>query len=157
MTFNSNKPKVLGLVWFVLRLYSFSIFISCTHFLFLSIFFVWYHFLLCLSLHFFLFIFLFYDNHQQIERECVLWCDKSVVVGPTYLIFFFTKMPLYLFSRKWKHQKVVFSFFKSYFFWILKMKIEYKYKYKAKQVFYQWVEQEIENKYKIYPFFAQTK
>ena len=37
------------------------------------------------------------------------------------------------------------------------MKIEYKYKYKAKQVFYQWVEQKIENKYKIYPFFAQTK
>ena len=27
------------------------------------------------------------------------------------------------------------------------MKIEYKYKYKAKQVFYQWVEQKIENKY----------
>ena len=155
MTFNSNKPKVLGLVWFVLRLYSFSIFISCTHFLFLSIFL--FGIIFCFVFPF-IFLFLFYDNHQQIERESVLWCDKSVVVGPTCLIFFFfTKMSLYLFLRKWKHQKAVFSFFKSYFFWILKMKIEYKYKYKAKQVFYQCVEQEIENKYKIYPFFAQTK
>ena len=37
-------------------------------------------------------------------------------------------MLLYSFKKKWKHQKVVFSFcIQILFFWILKIKIEYKY------------------------------
>ena len=131
------KTWKLRVVWFVVWLYSFSIFIFCTHFLysnlafifFVSIyFFAWYHFLLCLPFTF------FFDNQQhrererERERERVLWCDKSVIVRPTNLIFL-RKMSQYSFLRKWKHQKIVFIFvFKSFFFffeyWKWKMKNE---------------------------------
>ena len=89
-------------------LYSFFIFnlvlIFCFHlfFFFLASFSV-------LSSSSLFFFFSFYDNHQQRESKSILWYDKLVIVEPTDLIFF-TKMSLYSFSRKWKYQKVVFSF-----------------------------------------------
>ena len=119
-----------GCIYF---LFSFSIlifYIQILYSFFVSIyFFVWHHSLVLSSSS--LFFFFFYDNHQQRESKSVLRYDKSVIMEPTDLIFF-TKMSLYSFSRKWKYQKVVFSFcIQILFFFILKMKTKYKYKVKT--------------------------
>ena len=104
-------------------LYSFSILKSCTNFLFPSFFFVWYHFLLCLPLHFFFFL---WQPPTKRERE--------VSNNGTHRFDFFTKMPLYSFSRKWNTQKsYIYFLYSNPIFLILKMKTEYK--YKVKQVF----------------------
>ena len=105
-------------------LYSFSILKSCTNFLFPSFFFVWYHFLLCLPLHFFF----FFMTTTNKERE------REVSNNGTHRFDFFTKMPLYSFSRKWNTQKsYIYFLYSNPIFLILKMKTEYK--YKVKQVF----------------------
>ena len=106
-------------------LYSFSILKSCTHFLFPSIFFfVWYHFLLYLPLHFFI---LWQpppiERERERERERDLWFDKSVIMEPTYLTFFLRKYYYIHFQENKNTKKLYLVFvFKSFFFYILKIK-----------------------------------
>ena len=87
-------------VWFVLRLYLFSIFIFSTHFIYSNLILSFcFHLFFCLVSFFALSSpSLFFLRQPLTNRECsLLW---QVNDSKTHKFDFFTKMPLYSFSRQ---------------------------------------------------------
>ena len=133
-----RKKRVYPHFLFIIWTHFFWLFKSCIHFFYPTnfMFAIIFGSSFCLLFFFFFLIYIFQLKIQH-NWECVFWWGKLVLVEPIYLIFFFKnffmKISLYLFLRKWKHQKVVFSFCIQILFFLLKMKIECK--YKTKQFF----------------------
>ena len=98
-------------------LYSFSILKYCTHFLFPSIFFVWYHFLLYLPLHFFLWQPQERERERERERESSLIWQVSDSGTHIFNLIFLWKYYYIHFQENKNTKKLHLVFvFKSYFF-----------------------------------------